>query len=72
MILTEREKQLAIRCDNVPEFTSRHFLAWRIERGIELVHVQLRKPHQNGYVESFNGKLRDECLNMNWFEKHEG
>ena len=68
MILTEREKPLAIRCDNGPEFTSRHFLAWCIERGIELVHIQPGKPQQNGYVESFNGKLRDECLNVNWFE----
>ena len=68
LILTEREKPLAIRCDNGPEFTSRHFLAWCIERGIELVHIQPGKPQQNGYVESFNGKLRDECLNVSWFE----
>jgi putative transposase len=32
------------------------------------VHIQPGKPQQNGYVESFNGKLRDECLNVNWFE----
>lgn len=68
MVLTEREKPLAIRCDNGPEFTSRHFLAWCIERGIELVHIQPGKPQQNGYVESFNGKMRDECLNVSWFE----
>jgi putative transposase len=67
-ILAEREKPLAIRCDNGPEFTSRHFLAWCIERQIALVHIQPGKPQQNGYVESFNGKLRDECLNVNWFE----
>lgn len=67
-ILTEREKPLAIRCDNGPEFTSRHFLAWCIEHGIELVHIQPGKPQQNGYAESFNGKLRDECLNVSWFE----
>lgn len=68
MILQEREKPRAIRCDNGPEFTSRHFLAWCIERQIELVHIQPGKPQQNGYVESFNGKLRDECLNVSWFE----
>lgn len=67
-ILTERKKSLAIRCDNGPEFTSRHFLAWCIEKQIELVHIQPGKPQQNGYVESFNGKLRDECLNVSWFE----
>ena len=68
MILAGREKPLAIRCDNGPEFTSRHFLAWCIEKQIALVHIQPGKPQQNGYVESFNGKLRDECLNVNWFE----
>lgn len=67
-ILVEREKPLALRCDNGPEFTSRHFLAWCLEQGIELVHIPPGKPQQNGYVESFNGKMRDECLNMSWFE----
>jgi putative transposase len=46
----------------------RHFLAWCIERQIELVHIQPGKPQQNGYAESFKGKLRDECLNVSWFE----
>ena len=67
-VLTERKKSLAIRCDNGPEFTSRHFLAWCIEKQIEVVHIQPGKPQQNGWVESFNGKLRDECLNVSWFE----
>jgi hypothetical protein len=67
-ILLERNKALAIRCDNGPEFTSRHFLAWCIEKQIELVHIQPGNPQQNGHVESFNGKLRDECLNVSWFE----
>jgi len=67
-ILRTRPSPLAIRCANGPEFSSRHFLAWCIERGIALVHIQPGKPQQNGYVESFNGKLRDECLNVSWFE----
>lgn len=67
-IIAERGQPRAIRCDNGPELTSRHFLAWCIERGIELVHIQPGKPQQNGYVESFNGKFRDECLNVSWFE----
>ena len=60
-------KPHAIRCDNGPELTSRHFLAWAIEWKIDLVHIQPGKPTQNGGMESFNGKLRDECLNVNWF-----
>jgi len=47
--------------------TSRHFLAWAIERKIDIVHIQPGKPTQNGGMESFNGKLRDECLNTSWF-----
>ena len=60
-------KPHAIRCDNGPELTSRHFLAWAIEWKIDLVHIQPGKPTQNGGMESFNGKLRDECLNVSWF-----
>jgi putative transposase len=66
-IVTERGVPEAIRCDNGPEFTSRHILAWAIERKIELVHIEPGRPMQNGYVESFHGKLRDECLNASWF-----
>jgi transposase InsO family protein len=56
-----------LRCDNGPEFTSRHFLAWCERQGIEVVHIQPGRPMQNGYLERFNGRLRDECLNANWF-----
>lgn len=57
----------SIRCDNGPELTSRYFLAWCIEGRIDLVHIQPGRPMQNGHVESFTGKLRDECLNASWF-----
>ena len=66
-IVAERGAPQAIRCDNGPEFTSRHFLAWALERKIELVHIEPGKPVQNAHVESFHGKLRDECLNTSWF-----
>ena len=56
-----------IRCDNGPELTSRHFLGWCEERKIQLIHIQPGRPMQNGHVESFNGRLRDECLNASWF-----
>ena len=59
-IIAERGQPEAIRCDNGPELTSRHFLAWCVERRIELVHIQPGKPTQNGHVESFNGRLREE------------
>ena len=55
-------------CDNGPEFTSRHFLAWGVERGIEIIHIQPGKPQQNARVESFHGRLREECLNVSWFQ----
>src|SRR5438309_378574 len=61
-IVAERGQPLAIRCDNGPELTSRHFLAWGVERQIELVHIQPGKPTQNAHVESFHGRLREECL----------
>jgi len=67
-IIAERGQPQAIRCDNGPELTSRHFLAWCVERQIELVHIQPGKPTQNARVESFNGRLRDECLNVSWFQ----
>ena len=67
-IIEERGRPQTIRCDNGPELTSRHFLAWSIERQIELLHIQPGKPTQNGRLESFNGKLRDECLRVSWFQ----
>jgi putative transposase len=67
-VMSERGKPMTLRCDNGPEFTSRHFLAWCAERKIELVHIEPGKPVQNAHVESFHGKLRDECLNASWFQ----
>ena len=58
-----------IRCDNGPELTSRHFMAWCAERRIELIYIQPGKPQQNARLESMNGKLRDEFLNVSWFAK---
>jgi putative transposase len=65
--IAEHGKPQSIRSDNGPEMTSRHYLAWAIEWKIDLVHIQPGKPTQNGGMESFNGKLRDECLNTSWF-----
>jgi putative transposase len=65
--IERRGKPEAIRCDNGPEFTSRHFVGWCAEQKIQLIHIQPGKPMQNGHVESFNGRLRAECLNATWF-----
>jgi putative transposase len=56
-----------IRSDNGPEFTSRALDQWAYEHGIRWHYIQPGRPMENGYVESFNGRLRDECLNENWF-----
>jgi len=67
LIVAMRERPKNIRVDNGPEFISKALDAWAFEKGIELHFSQPGKPTQNGHVESFNGKLRDECLNANWF-----
>jgi putative transposase len=67
-IVAQRGQPLAIRCDNGPKLTSRHFLAWYVERQIKSVHIQPERPMQNGRVESFHGRLREECLNLSWFQ----
>jgi len=67
-IMAGRGTPLSLRCDNGPELTSRHFLAWAIEHGIELLHIQPGKPVQNGRLESFHARLREECLRVSWFQ----
>jgi putative transposase len=57
-----------IRTDNGPAFTCEASIAWVQARGIKHILIQPGKPTQNACIESFNGKLRDECLNENWFE----
>jgi len=57
----------AIRTDQGPEFTGRALDQWAQANGVKLVLIQPGKPTQNAYIESFNGKFRDECLNENWF-----
>ncbi len=66
-ILERRERPQFLRSDNGPEVCSRHYLAWCTERHIDTIHIQPGKPTQNGHVESFHGRLRDECLNASWF-----
>ena len=58
----------AVRTDNGPEFTSRAFMAWVQSHGIRHILIEPGRPMQNGYIESFNGRFRDECLNEHWFQ----
>jgi putative transposase len=56
-----------IRSDNGKEFCGKAMVTWAHERGVQLRLIQPGKPNQNAYIESFNGRLRDECLNEHWF-----
>jgi putative transposase len=56
-----------LRSDNGPEFVSVAVLRWLANEGIDTAHIAPGKPWQNGTDESFNGRLRDECLSMEWF-----
>lgn len=58
----------AVRTDNGPEFTCRAFIAWAQAHDVRHILIQPGRPMQNGYIESFNGKFRDECLNEHWFQ----
>ena len=63
----ERGLPRMIRTDNGKEFCGRAMLNWAHQRGVQLRQIQPGKPNQNAYIESFNGRLRDECLNEHWF-----
>jgi len=60
-----------ITVDNGPEFISNALDQWASERGVKLVFSRPGKPVDNAFIESFNGRLRDECLNANWFYSFE-
>jgi putative transposase len=66
-LVNERGAPRIIRSDNGPEFVSKRVLEWIVESGIEMAHIDPGKPWQNGTDETFNGRLRDECLSLEWF-----
>lgn len=72
LLVAMRGKPQSIRVDNGPEFISKALDAWAFEQGIALHFIRPGKPTENGHIESFNGKLRDECLNQNWFTDLDG
>jgi hypothetical protein len=57
-----------ITVDNGPEFISNALDQWAYARGVTLHFIQPGKPTQNAFIESFNGRFRNECLNANWFD----
>jgi putative transposase len=57
----------AIVCDNGPEFASRELDRWAHQHAVLLDFIDRGKPVQNCFVESFNGRVREECLNLHWF-----
>jgi len=66
-VTTERGKPQSIRVDNGPEFISRSLDLWAYFNGVKLDFSRPGKPTDNAVIESFNGRLRDECLNQHWF-----
>jgi putative transposase len=58
---------MSITCDNGSEFASRIVEAWAIDNEVRLCFIRPGRPVENGFAESFNGRLRDECLNVSWF-----
>jgi putative transposase len=63
----ERGLPETIQVDNGPEFISQAVDQWAYAHGVTLHFIDPGKPVQNAFIESFNGKFRDECLNQNWF-----
>ena len=61
-------KPACVVSDNGTEFTSKAILKWANDNKVEWHSIDPGKPQQNGYVESFNGSLRDECLNEEIFD----
>src|SRR5438128_4825032 len=66
-IAADRGVPEVVVTDNGPEFRGRALAACSEQHGVRLRFIEPGKPVQNAYVESFNGRLRDECLNANWF-----
>ncbi|MFK8031976.1 MAG: IS3 family transposase, partial [Gammaproteobacteria bacterium] len=65
--IEERSKPNKVICDNGTEFTSKAMFFWSRDTAVQLGFIQPGKPTQNAFVESLNGKFRNECLNRHWF-----
>jgi len=66
-ICSLRGRSRSIPSDNGKKLTEKAKLTWAHRNGVALRLLEPGRPNQNAYVESFNGRLRDECLNAHWF-----
>lgn len=66
-LIDHHGKPMAIRTDNGPKFTSRHFQNWLAEKEIKWVQIQKGKPQQNAVIERFNRTYREDVLDANLF-----
>jgi len=66
-LMTEHGTPKYMRVDNGPEFVAWELRNWLEEKGVEVLYIEPGSPWQNGFIESFNGKFRDECLNQEIF-----
>lgn len=67
-LLVWREKPIAIRCDNGPEFISHEFTEWAKKHGIRIDYIQPGKPQQNAYIERHNRTMRYSWVNKHLFD----
>jgi len=65
--IAERGRPVSITVDNGSRFAGRVMDAWAHRHGVQLAFIRPRRPTENGFIESFNGRLRDECLNVELF-----
>ena len=68
-VTAERGKPQTIRVDNGPDFISTSLDLWAYFNGVKLDFSRRGKPTDNAFIESFNGRLREECLNQHWFTR---
>ena len=66
-LIEVRGKPELIVTDNGPEFAGKAMDGWSYRPGVKHHFIRPRKPVENAYIESFNGRFRDECLNQHWF-----
>jgi putative transposase len=66
-IIERGNPPVSITCDNGSEFASKALESWAFDHEVRLCFIRPGRPVENGYIESFNGRLRDECLNVSWF-----